>query len=162
MDGIVTNQWTTDGWNNLNDGNVNTMAQTNAIRFSYMELDLGEGGKQTDRVRVYHSGGRLNNVTLYVMDDKRKIIMSQYFTGITETSPRSLEFMIPMAESINNIPESDTKMVQILRLTRISPGINWLGLSDNFMNEVSLEAYLGSRANAYFASVHMPLTVSRH
>jgi hypothetical protein len=64
VDGIVTNQWMNDSWKNLNDENPITMAQTHAIPFSYMELDLGEGGKQVDRVRVLHTGGRLNNVTL--------------------------------------------------------------------------------------------------
>ena len=82
-----------------------------------MELDLGEGGKQTDRVRVYHAGARLNNVTLYVMDEKRN-------TGITDTSLEDLEFKIPAADSTTNISQSETRMVQSLRLTRTNPGIN--------------------------------------
>ena len=50
-----------------------------------MELDLGAGGVQIDRVLVLHTGGRLNGVTLYVMDNNQKTIMSQFFSGITET-----------------------------------------------------------------------------
>jgi hypothetical protein len=77
-----------------------TMNQPDA----YMELDLGIGGKMTNKIivstpknvpNVGWSVTRCNGVTLSVMDEARTVIFQHTFSGITTSSPVSFEFVIP-------------------------------------------------------------------
>lgn len=83
-------------WTYLNDDNEGTFCAVDCANpLSHMELDLGEGGKMIDKVRMVIRDGyqhRQNGVILYVMGNERNIIF-QY----TLVSPVSniFEFTIP-------------------------------------------------------------------
>ena len=94
-------------WQRLNDGNASTYAHTGAPPNNdnnytigwYMELDLGDGGKMTDRVRIVHRMDipykmRSNGCVLYVMDINRNVIFQNAFSGLTEASPTEEDFYL--------------------------------------------------------------------
>jgi hypothetical protein len=129
----------------LNDENDETFADTMVSQFSYMELDLGAGGKMTNRVRMRHGDNVLqsNNMTLYVLDNERRVIMQHFITHLKTDSRAVSDFIIADAEDDSaGLSLFETRMVRYLRLTRTS--------GRDHMNEQLLEGFLGSRADACF------------
>jgi hypothetical protein len=120
------------------------------------EIDLGVGGKTTDRVHVvFPDGLPLSNiVVLIVMNEQRLVVLEHLFLKLTTNSPQIQDFTIGLAPSTENIPDGTTKMVRYIRLTRTHP----YG-SIYYMNEYSLEVYLGSRSHTYFAYKYVRVTV---
>lgn len=88
----------TTNWEKANDGLSYTVASPIVTTNSYIELDFGVGGKETDKVRLVNRTinqdtiERLNFVTLCVMDSSRKIMFQHTFSGITINSPAMFDF----------------------------------------------------------------------
>jgi hypothetical protein len=144
LNGIVTPQYGDLSWNRLNDGNMQTIAQTTDAEFAYMELDLGLGGRKTNHIRVVHRPGELNRangVTLYAMNEERQVVMQHTFWGLTNESPVDVLFSIPTVVP----PPAYGEMVRYLRLKRTK--------GSDYMNEARLEACQGDWPFTHFSSV---------
>ena len=90
----------------MNDENSQTYAIAGMSATSYLELDLGGGGKQTDRVRVVNKADvipynptyttsvmqRLNGETLMAMDEGRNVLFHYTFNNIVASSPFIFDF----------------------------------------------------------------------
>ena len=132
VNGTVTPQYGNITWHFLNDGDESTSCYAMNDPNAYMELDFGVGGQEMNRVRVVHSKdvlSRANGVTLYAMDDARRVLLEYTFKDVTETSA---EFAIPPPPAVG-----PGQMVRYLRLQR--------SIGSDYMNITILEAYLRSR-----------------
>lgn len=122
-----------------------------------MEIDLGEGGKLVDRVIVRHMNDESivssNGVTLYVLDEERKVIMQSSFTGLKIDSLPDKEFIIKNpTKPIVIVPYDQIRTVRYLRIARTSGRDN--------MNECALEGWLGSHTDAC-DHMHLEQTIFR-
>ena len=141
-------------WALLNDGN----ADTEAVLNNDVELDLGDGGVMSDKIKVVFSKTNMTSINgsvLFVMDNDRKVIFENLFVGITANSPTTQEFPLATLSGVVPIPDAETAVICYLRLTRTSPGIGTDGGPDVYMNVIKLEGLLGTHAHAYLYTENM-------
>ena len=148
ISGTVAPQFEAYGWQNINDNDDATFAQTTNSNGAYMELDYGESEQPLDKVHVSHRSDvccieRSNGVKLFVIGVNCEVIFENLFSGITKASMSTLsvDFTIPVHASLRK----HGRLVRFLRLTRTTG-------SDHMMF-AKLEAYQDTRTWLYFVKV---------
>ena len=114
------------GWERLTDESPHTMAHTARSPYAYMELDLGAGGRHTDRIRIVHTAPeqhrrRMNGVTLYAMDENRTVVFHHTFTEQDERAPRTVDFPLVCVGPVVGAPPETGQRVRYVRLAVVSP-----------------------------------------
>ena len=143
----------TSEWALLNDGKEDTVAVLN----NDVELDFGDGGIMSDKIKVVWSKDNqasANGSILFVMDNDRKIIFQNLFVGLTAALPIEREFPLATLGVVVPILDEETAVIRYLRITRTSPGMGMGGGPENYMNVVKLEGLLGSRTPMYLYVPH--------
>jgi hypothetical protein len=104
-------------WQALDDDDLDSMGYTTNTANAYMEVDLGEGGREITTVRVIHSTWarpRSNGITLSVLDGARVVLYQHTFSGFDNLSS-------PMIDVFRTSPSS------VQHTTLVGDAALWVG-----------------------------------